>query len=394
MNTTILEHVKNIEDYLVTTRRHLHENPELSHEEFETSKYLKEEVRKLGLEIIETKGTGFVAVLDTGREGKTLGLRTDIDALPVEENENNLAGPRVCTSKNDGVMHACGHDGHMAMVLGAAKVLTEMKDSLNGKILFLFEESEELGGGVEPLVEIIKDMNVDAIYGTHLTSFMDVGTISVDRGPVMAGVAGVDFDIIGKGGHGSRPDLSISPIFAAANVLTGLASAWANQIDVTETVTLGLGAINGGVAANVIPNKVNVKGTLRFYNVEEGTRALEIFKKTTELTAQAHNCSVEFLDFTRVASGPVINDEKLAKLAQDSVNDLFPGALKNDVKWFASESFSQYSVVSPILFAFVGIKDEKQGSGAEHHNEYFDLHENSLYYGTAAQVKFACEFLK
>ncbi len=394
-NDFILKNVSNLEEYLISTRRYLHENPEVSHKEYQTSTFLKQEIKKLEFEIIETPGTGFIAILDTGKEGKTVALRTDIDALPIQENVMNLRKKKVSVSKNDGAMHACAHDGHMAIILAAAKILNEMKDLLAGKIIFMFEESEEAGGGAEQLIEILKNYKIDAIYGNHLVSFIEAGKISVDAGPVMAGAILVDFKVIGKGGHGSRPDLSISPIFGSANVLTALASAWSNQIDVTKTVTLGLGSINGGTVFNVIPDEVKITGSLRFYDSEEGEKAINIMKTTSKHAAMSQNCSVEFTEgANQIAVHPVINDIKLSKIARDGINEILPGALTQGVKWFASESFSKYNCLAPIVFAFVGIKNLEEGMGAEHHNEFFDMDEKALYYGTAAQVKFVYDYLR
>lgn len=394
-NDFILKNVSNLEEYLIFTRRYLHENPEVSHKEYQTSTFLKQEIKKLEFEIIETPGTGFIAILDTGKEGKTVALRTDIDALPIQENVMNLRKKKVSVSKNDGAMHACAHDGHMAIILAAAKILNEMKDLLAGKIIFMFEESEEAGGGAEQLIEILKNYKIDAIYGNHLVSFIEAGKISVDAGPVMAGAILVDFKVIGKGGHGSRPDLSISPIFGSANVLTALASAWSNQIDVTKTVTLGLGSINGGTVFNVIPDEVKITGSLRFYDSEEGKKAINIMKTTSKHAAMSQNCSVEFTEgANQIAVHPVINDIKLSKIARDGINEILPGVLTQGVKWFASESFSKYNCLAPIVFAFVGIKNLEEGMGAEHHNEFFDMDEKALYYGTAAQVKFVYDYLR
>ena len=394
-NDFILKNVSNLEEYLISTRRYLHENPEVSHKEYQTSTFLKQEIKKLEFEIIETPGTGFIAILDTGKEGKTVALRTDIDALPIQENVMNLRKKKVSVSKNDGAMHACAHDGHMAIILAAAKILNEMKDLLAGKIIFMFEESEEAGGGAEQLIEILKNYKIDAIYGNHLVSFIEAGKISVDAGPVMAGAILVDFKVIGKVGHGSRPDLSISPIFGSANVLTALASAWSNQIDVTKTVTLGLGSINGGTVFNVIPDEVKITGSLRFYDSEEGEKAINIMKTTSKHAAMSQNCSVEFTEgANQIAVHPVINDIKLSKIARDGINEILPGALTQGVKWFASESFSKYNCLAPIVFAFVGIKNLEEGMGAEHHNEFFDMDEKALYYGTAAQVKFVYDYLR
>ncbi|CAM3308264.1 amidohydrolase [Filibacter tadaridae] len=398
LTTDVNEFVKNkakeLEPETIRVRTYLYERPELSGKEYETAKFLKEEIKKLGLKIEEVPGsTGFTALLDTGKEGKTLGIRTDIDALPIEENPQNLTGPRKYFSKNPGVMHACGHDGHMSIILSTMKILYEMKDSLSGRTYFIFEEGEEIGSGIEAMVRHLENKGIDAIYGNHLTSFMDSGTVGVDAGPRMAGAILVDFSVHGKGGHGSRPDLSINPVFATANILTGLTNAWANQIDVTKTVTLGLTQIHGGTANNVIPDKVNIGGSLRFYDVEEGEKALDIIKKIADFTARAHNCAVEFSENFKIAALPVMNDEKLAALAQAGIEEVMPGSVVHDVRWFASESFNQYAKIAPTLFAFVGVGNEEYGSGAEHHNDKFDVDENALVNGVLATTKFAVDFL-
>lgn len=155
-NEVILNNIADIKSYLINTRRYLHENPELSGEEYQTSKFLKGEVKKLNLPIKEVDGTGFYAILDTGKAGKTLGLRTDIDALPIVEKESNQKVKRVCTSKVAGKFHACGHDGHMATLLGAMKVLVAHKDNLKGKIIFIFEEGEETGVGIDKMLAALK----------------------------------------------------------------------------------------------------------------------------------------------------------------------------------------------------------------------------------------------
>lgn len=394
MTTFIKRKAKQLEADTINIRTHLHEHPELSSKEYETVKYLKKRIIALGLEIEDVpNSTGFTALLDTGKQGKTLGIRADIDALPIEEHPNNLAGPRKVISKNKGVMHACGHDGHMAIVLSTMEILVEMKSELTGKVYFIFEEGEEIGAGIDAMVAHLEDKQIDAIYGNHLAAFMDSGTISVDAGPKMAGAIFVDFSVYGKSGHGARPDLSVNPLFGAAHVLTGLTNAWANQLDVTKTVTLGLTQIHGGSANNVIPEKVDIGGTLRFYDVEEGKRAIDIVKKVADLTAQAHNCTVKFSDNFKVVAHPVVNDEKLAEIAIRGNEEIIPGSVVHDVQWFASEPFNQYATIAPTLFAFVGTRNEAAGSGAEHHNEQFDLDEKALIYGVQATTKFAVDYL-
>lgn len=392
-NDIILNDINNIKDYMINTRRYLHENPELSGKEFETSKFLKNEAKKLGLNIKEVDGTGFYAILDTGKDGKTLGLRTDIDALPILEKETNQKGKRLCRSKVDGIFHACGHDGHMATLLGAMHVLSANKDKLKGKIIFIFEEGEETGVGIGKMVDCLKNEKIDAIYGQHLAAFLETGKIGLNAGPVMAGNAIVDFTVRGKGGHGSRPDLSISPIFAATNIINGFASAWVNRVDVRKTVTLGLGMINGGSITNVIPDEVRVAGSLRYFDTEEGKKALDLVRKVGTLTAEAHEC--EFIENKILHDNePVINDENLTNLAQDSIEEIMPGSIDKGINWFASETFAYYNKLCPTVFAMVGTKNDNIGSGAEHHNEYFDIDEESISIAAITMVKFANEFLK
>lgn len=394
VNAFIMKEAKAIETKTIEIRKYLHEHPELSSEEFETVQFLKKEVAALGLEIEDVpNSTGFTALLDTGKAGKTLGIRTDIDALPIMEHPENLAGKRKYTSKTPGVMHACGHDGHMAIVLATMTILKQMKDKLTGKVYFIFEEGEEIGSGIAAMIEHLRDKNFDAIYGNHLASFLDSGKVSLDAGPRMAGAIVVNMTVKGRGGHGARPDLSINPIFAAANILTGLTNAWANQIDISKTVTLGLTKIQGGSAFNVIPDDVTIGGSLRFYDVEEGKKALEIVRKVATLTAQAHNCEVEFGEDFDILALPVINDEKLSQLAQLGIQELMPEAIVHDVSWFASESFNQYGKLAPTLFAFIGVRNEQVGSGAEHHNDRFDVDEDALIHGVVATTKFAVDYL-
>lgn len=394
INNFLKKRANELESETIKTRAYLFAHPELSSQEFETSKYLKEKVTELGLLVEEVpNSTGFTALLDTNLPGKTLGIRTDIDALPIKENPNNFAGKRKYNSKNPGVMHACGHDGHMAIILTVIKMVKEVENELTGKIYFIFEEAEETGGGIKPMIKHLENKNIEAIYGNHLAAFLDSGKISVDKGPCMAGAILVDFTVHGKSGHGSRPDLSINPVFASGQILSALSNAWANRIDVTKTVTLGLTQIHGGTANNVIPDCVKIGGSLRFFDIEEGNKALKLMKNVIQLTAQAHECTVEFDAAFDIAAAPVVNDKALSHLAQNGIKELLPSSLVHDITWFASESFNQYSKIAPSVFAFIGMHDEEYGSGAEHHNNQFDLDDHALIYGVLATSKFAVDYL-
>jgi amidohydrolase len=399
MRQKLLDLIDEVYPESVKLRRYLHENPELSSQEYKTSQFLKKYSQKLGLEVEALEptdnsvGTGFIATLDTGKTGKTVGLRTDIDALPINETKNNLAQERITISKNNEVMHACGHDGHMATILGAMNILVLLKEELSGKIIFIFEEGEENNTGVHPMVELLKTKNVDAIYGNHLVSFLPTGKISASPGPVTSSTARVLFDVIGKGGHASRPDKSINPVFAASYILTSLANAWNNQLDVEETITLGITQFVADGARNVIPEKVHIGGTLRYFDKQIGEDASEVIRHVATHVAAAHNCSVEFSPDFGPSTPSVVNDVALSSLTEELIEELYPGVLEKNVKWYAAETFSRYAEVSPTVFSFVGMSNEDAGSGAEHHNPYFDIDEEAMKYAIGTMTGFALKFL-
>jgi amidohydrolase len=386
----ILEKVRTLTPYLQEVRGYLHEHPELSGQEIETAQYIRTEIARLGLPVTPVPGTGFYVVLDTKKPGKTIGLRADIDALPIPENPENLSQKKKWISQNEGVTHACGHDGHIAILLGAVKILYELKDQLKGKIVFIFEEGEETNSGIDAMVEALRPLKIDAIYGNHLKSSLNTGEIYIQEGAIMAGTGTVAFDVIGKGGHASRPDLSVNPVFAAANILNGISIAWNNQRDITKTLTLGITQIQGGETYNVIPNSVYIGGTIRFFDRNEGEKGFSILRKVSEDIARAHNCSVAFHDKMGVAIGPVVNDTALARFTREAVREIYPDKVISGEQyiWYASETFAKYSRLAPAIFTFVGIKNDQLGSGAEHHNDRFDIDEDALPYAVGEMVQF------
>jgi amidohydrolase len=391
INEVLKRKADEYENYVIQLRREFHENPEIASKEEWTSKRIIQEIEKLNLPYEMVSTTGLIATLDTGREGKHVALRADIDALPMNENVNNLNSERTCISKKEGYMHACGHDAHMAMAIGSMKVLNDIKDDLNGIIYFCFEEGEETGTGKYGMLEVLGKKKIDAVWGIHVYSGLESGKISVEEGPRMAGAAGIDVTVIGKGGHGSRPDLSISPINAAAGMIQNLNSAFVNQIDANETVTLGIGTINSGSLSNIIPDTANFTGSMRFFNVEEGEKAVKILREVCESTAKMHHCEVEYKEnYVEVLVEPVINDSKYSALAVESLNEVLPeGTVDLCPKWYASESYSEYTKRYPAVLAFLGINNKEKGTGAEHHNQYFDVDEDVLKIGVLSTTKFA-----
>lgn len=394
-NEIIKEKVDQYYKDTICWRNYLHENPEVSSKEIETAKYLKNICTNLGLIVEDVKNsTGFTALLDTKKPGKTIGIRTDIDALPILESQYNLKKKKEIVSKNKGVSHACGHDSHMASLLTTAKILTDLKDQLEGKVYFIFEEAEETGAGIQAMVEHLKDKNLDFCYGNHQSPYLKVGEISLIKGPAYAGCAGFDFDVIGKGGHGSRPDRCINPLIATTNIITALNLAWTNQLDQSKIVTFGLGAINGGSASNVIPNTTNVKGTLRFFDDKAGEDALKVLKEVTIATAKAHKCEVKFNDYTKIVAYPTINDPKLRDKIKESLDEIFPKAFVDLEATYGSESFFGYQRLCPSVYAGFGIGNEEEGMAAGAHTPEFDIDPRGMKYAVGLQVKVAIDFLE
>ena len=393
----ILSKISQYDGYTREVRRHLHLYPEVGGQETETAKYLKAELAKIGsFEIHDVPGsTGFYAILDTKRTGKTIGLRTDIDGLPIKESTLNGEGkPKPFLSKNAGVTQGCGHDGHMAVLLTSIRIIHDLRDRLTGKFVFIFEEGEETNTGIRPMVAALKGIHFDVIYGNHLVSHVPSGQIYINEGSIMTGMAMLSWQVFGKGGHASRPDLAVNPIFAAANILTSVSIAWNNQRDITKLVTLGVTQFHGGETWNVIPDSVYIGGTLRFFDWDEGVRSLELIKKVATDVAHAHGCNVRFGEKMTAQVPPVVNDPQVAAFARRAVGDLYPGRVTDDsaCNWYASETFALYNQLSPTLFTLVGVQNHELGTTAGHHTAEFDIDEDVLQYAIGAMVKFAVSY--
>ncbi len=373
---------------LIRDRRYLHQHPELSGQEYETSLFLKKRMEKLGYRIHPVAGTGFIATYQSQTPGPKLAFRSDIDALPIEEKSSLLNGqPRPVCSQQAGVMHACGHDGHMAIQLELARLLMEARDELCGEILFIFEEGEEIGCGIAAMLEALKSFSPDAIYGTHLYTGLDCGQIACRKGPVMAGSMRFELEVKGKAGHSSRPDLAISPIFAAAEIISGLGSRYLNVNHPEHAVTLGISTLHGGTAFNVIPEMVEATGTLRFYHRDIAEHAAQEYIRCAEATAKAQGAQAT-CRFVPIFD-PVVNNEKLAESFAQALPKLCPELnLDQDLRWFASESFSRYCELAPCLFTFTGARNIKEGCFAEHHHAQFEIDERALRHGVIAALTF------
>ena len=352
----------------------------------------------MGIEYEVVPHGGIVAILEgkTPGKGKTVLLRADCDALPVQETKENLAGPRVCCSKVDGVMHACGHDGHTAILLGAAKILNEHKDEIAGKIILFFERAEENGGGMPQMLAYMDKHGItaDTCYGTHLFAMLESGKVGLITGGTMSTAMGFNITIHGKGGHGSRPDQANSPIDCFVAIYNALQAARLTKITPFKPLTLSVGLLQAGAVSNVIPNDLTFAGTARLFDREEvGYPFKETLIKIVDGICAAYGCTATYNQLSDPAY-PVYNDPECVEFARKVVGaELGEDVIAQPEPWMASESFSQLQKLWPGVFALLGINNPEKGTGAAHHNEYFDLDEDVFKLGVAGAVTYALRFL-
>ncbi len=392
----ILQEVKRYEEFMIAERRHFHRHPELSAKEFETMEHIDALLTEWGIPHDVIEDGGILGYINGGREGRTVLLRADCDALPVEETEYNLKGPRTCVSENKGVMHACGHDGHMATLLTAARVLNDHKDELNGRVIIMFERGEEGTHNVICLHRWMEDhgLKIDSSYGSHLYNALPTGKIAINAGPVMSRIAAFGFTITGRGGHGTRPDLSVSPIDAFVAIYSGMNALRMRNVSPFSPLTFSVGSLHSGTANNVIPDDLRFGGTIRVFDLASGKAYMEQLKKMVLETCAAYNCGCT-IDRLQGPVSPVLNDPDCAAFARGAVAEVLGAEHVTTCEpWMASESFAFTLNKWPGVFALVGMADPEAGSGAAHHNAAFDLDEKALAYAAACYVAYAVSFLK
>lgn len=392
--TDTLDLSKSINDYVIHVRRHLHENPELSMEETETIKFVCNELSRIGIPYEIVADGGIIGTIKGKQPGKTLILRADLDALPMQESKDNLTEEKLVVSQTDGVAHTCGHDAHTAMLLGASKLLMERQKQISGTVLLVFEQGEEIGGGIANLTKRLIEIGADGVWGIHLKNDLPSGKISVEAGPRMA--APLPFEVIlkGDGGHGSRPDLAKSPIDCFVDFHTQLTAMRLQQLDPQQPATFSIGSLHSGEAANVIPDSLTFSGTFRFLHKEQGEQIEHYFKQVLNSVCEMHGCSYEFILEPQAKDLFVYNHEQCAQIAEQAVKkSLGKHRLQQFPAWMASEPFAFYQAFFPGVFAFLGIQNVAKGTGADHHNIHFDVDEDVLQLGVTATVQYTLDFL-
>lgn len=359
---------------MVRVRRDLHMYPELSYHEVNTPQKVAEYLRALGLEVrTEVGGRGVVGLLRGGKPGKTIALRADFDALPIQDEKNVEYKSRIA-----GVMHACGHDIHTAALLGVAHVLSERKEELAGNVVFLHQFAEEMppGGAIAMIEDGCLD-GVDEIYGAHVWSSEPYGTIGVTDGFAMASGDGFDIEITGRGGHGAQPHLTIDPLVVGCQLVVNLQQIVSRRVNPIDAAVLSVGSIHSGLAANVIPDSCSIKGTVRTFNEEVRRFIEQQVRQITQATCDAMGAvgTIHYRSGYNAVWNHPEQTRQIRLLAQQLVGE---ENVKQLAPSMAGEDFSNYLNQVPGTFFFVGGGNPDIGATYPHHHPMFDADERSM----------------
>lgn len=372
-------------DDVVLIRRDLHMHPELGFEEFRTASIVATRLRHLGYEVHEgIGGTGVVGVLRGNRPGRTVMLRADMDALPIQEEH---ATPY--TSQFDGRMHACGHDGHVAMLLGAASLIAARSDELAGTVALVFQPAEEGHGGAKAMIEdgLIERFGIQRAYGLHLSSKYPTGVLGFRSGPMYASSDSLEIDVVGIGGHGSAPHDAVDPIAASATFITMLQQVVARQIDPLEPAVVSIGSIHGGTIHNVIPRTCRMLGTVRAFNEAVRGEMPARIERVLRAACEAAGASYAFNYLHRypVTSNDAAQTDYAQVLARRTFGD---DRVVEASQLMGAEDFSFYAQRVPACFYTLGAQGGPE-SGHPHHSSLFDIDETTLPTGVAMMAALA-----
>lgn len=371
-----------IKHKIIENRRYFHKHPELSFQEYNTSKRIAQKLKSYGLDVIENVGkTGVIGILKGQDKGKTIALRADMDALPIQETSN-----LEYESINDGVMHACGHDGHMAILLGAAKVLSKIKNKINGNVKFIFQPAEEGLGGARFMIKDGALKNVDEIYGLHLWNYQQFGTIGVQDGPVMAAADKFTIKVLGRGGHGAAPQGTVDATIVSSHVIQALQTIVSRNTNPLESTVITIGQINGGYNFNIIADEVTLKGTSRSFTEKNRLLIKTRMKEILTGLEKAFKAKIE-LDYED-GYPPVINSEKQTNKVRNAVKEVAPKGIVDPYITMGGEDFSYYLQKKPGCFFFLGSNPNKvKKINTPHHCSHFDINEDSLILGASIFVR-------
>ncbi len=384
----IKKEVNEIKDYIVNLRREFHKNPEPSWKEFKTSERIKNKLEKENIPYKSIAGTGIIATIGENK-GKTVALRADIDALEIEE-----LNDKEYKSLKKGLMHACGHDGHTAMLLGAAKILKKHEKELSGEVRLIFQPAEELGEGAKKIIEEGGLEGVDNIFGIHLWSGIPTGKFSIMPGEIMASADLFSIKIKGKGGHGSMPHQGVDAAVIGASIVLNLQTIVSREIDPLEPAVVSVGKLVSGTRYNIIAHEALLEGTVRTFNEDIRKSISEKIERISKGIAKTYRGEAE-MEYIW-GPPPVKNDEESVKFARKCAESLYGKdslyfSLK---KMMGAEDFAYYLKKVPGVFIFVGSGNKEKGTDFPHHHPKFDIDEDALLLGTTLHIEYAVSYLK
>ncbi len=393
---------------IIAWRRDIHQHPELGNHEFRTSELVAKQLRAIGLEVrTGVAHTGVVALLKGGKPGPRLAIRADMDALPVVE-EGNLPFKSTARAQynavDGGVMHACGHDGHTAMLLGVATALPGKRKDLPGEVLFIFQPAEEgapageEGGASLMLKEgIFRDFKPDAVFGMHVVSWLNAGTIEVHAGPAMASSDTFDLVVHGRQTHGAMPWNGVDPIVTSAEIINAAQTIVSRKLNISDQpAVLTFGVIKGGTRFNIVPDKVEMQGTLRTFDTGMRQQAIDNLKLVSEHTAAANGATADLTIAVGTSNPTLVNDPGLSARVKTSVGKAIGVEHVIDGKpWMASEDFALFAKQAPGVYFFVGSTPVGQDAvhAPSNHSPQFFLDESALSIGTHAMLQSALDYL-
>ena len=387
----LLDEVKRLEPRIIEIRRTIHQKPELANHEIATSRLVARELRSLGIEV-KTKvgGTGVVGLLRSGKKGRVVALRADMDALPLQENVDV-----EFRSKRKGVMHACGHDTHVAMLLGAAMLLAKHRRDLGGDVKFLFQPAEEEGGrgGAKPMIEAgaLEDPHVDSVFGLHISADFPSGTFGVRGGPFMARPDSIQIRVIGRGGHGAAPQKTVDPIYVAAQVTIALQGVSSRMVNPIRPFVISVCSIHGGTKDNIIPDEVVLQGTMRTLEKDTRTKAMADIRQVVTHVCQAYGARCE-IEFKKDPYPVTYNDERAAEKVRAILKRISGTKTIVMDQRLGAEDVSRFLQKAPGVFYYLGTNNPSKGCTAPNHSSRFKVDEDVLKYGSVSLAAVALEF--
>lgn len=378
------------EDQIIRWRHWLHQHPELSFHEHETGAYIEQELTAMeNVEVIRPAGTGVLGIIRGAHDGPVIGLRADIDALPVQEEADV-----PFRSVNPGVMHACGHDTHAAMLLGAAKVLSQFTGQLRGTVKLIFQHAEEsTPGGAQAFLASGYLDDVDIFYGSHVMAPYPAGQIRTLAGPVMAAQDSFHLTIQGRGSHGSMPEMSVDPITVGSDLIMNLNQIVSRNISPFENVVISFGRFSAGEVFNVIPDKAWIDGTVRTNSPEARVYVEKRIREVSDCICRAYGagCSLNYVN----GYPALVNDQACTEIAERAAAAVFgKGACVPGTRTMGSEDFSYYLTKAPGTYVVIGGGDESQDCSYVNHHPKFKVLDSVLLTGTKMYVAFALEAMK